>query len=149
VAAAVGMRVRIKAYPEGPPIRDVPQVALMREFQARLGAGARPMVVEQPAATRAGDLRAFDAYMDIGGGIGFEFVTRFHDCQAQLRAIRLKQRDAGVARVIVVVKATHANRAAIRAVADVVDATFAVSTRRALAARARGEDPGGDALIFI
>jgi hypothetical protein len=107
------------------------------------------MVVEQAASIRTGDLRAFDAYMDIEGGIGLEFVTRFHDCQAQLRAIRLKQRDSGIARIVVVVKGTHANRVALHAVADVVHATFPIGTRRALAALANGEAPGGDALVFI
>src|SRR5687767_6695261 len=33
VSAAVGLRVRIKAYPVGPPIRDAASVALIRDFR--------------------------------------------------------------------------------------------------------------------
>jgi hypothetical protein len=42
-----------------------------------------------------------------------EFVTRFHDCQAQLRSCELKLRDGSVDRLILVVLASHSNRRAL------------------------------------
>lgn len=147
-AAAVGMRARIKVYPEGAPIRDAAQVALIRAFRERLGPRAK-LLVEQPVTLNVGDLRAFDATFELPGGCGLEFVTRFYDCQAQLRAALLKQRDSGLARVIFVVSATHANRRAVAAAADVIATTFPLGTRAVFAALDAGRDPGANGLVFV
>jgi len=147
-AAAVGMRARIKVYPEGPPIRDAAQVALIRAFRERLGPATK-LLLEQPVSLNAGDLRAFDATFELLGGCGLEFVTRFHDCQAQLRQALLKQRDSGLARLIFVVRATHANRRAVAAAADVIATTFPLGTRAVLKALQAGRDPGANGLVFV
>lgn len=147
-AAAVGMRARIKVYPEGPPIRDAASVELIRAFRVRLGPAAK-LLVEQPVTSNAGDLRAFDATLELPGGCGLEFVTRFHDCQAQLRAALLKQRDSGLARLIFVVRATHANRQAVAAAADVIATTFPLGTRAVFSALEAGRDPGANGLVFV
>jgi transcriptional regulator with XRE-family HTH domain len=148
-AAAVGLRVRIRAYPEGPPLRDAPQIALERKFLQLLGPDAPPLVLEQGVTDDPRDRRAFDATLDIPGGLGLEFVTRFHDCQAQLRVGLQKQRDAGLARLVFVVNATHANRLAVASAADVIATTFPLGTRAVLRALRAGRDPGANGLIFI
>jgi len=148
-AAAVGLRVRIRAYPEGPPLRDAPQIALERKFLELLGPGAPPLRLEQGVTDDPLDRRAFDATLDIPGGLGLEFVTRFHDCQAQLRQGLHKQRDAGLARLVFVVKATHSNRHAVAAAADVIATTFPLGTRAVIKALREGKDPGANGLIFI
>lgn len=147
-AAAVGMRARVKVYPEGPPIRDAAQVALIRAFRERLGPRAK-LLIEQPVTANVGDLRGFDATLELPGGCGLEFVTRFHDCQAQLRAGLLKQRDSGVARLIFVVRATHVNRRAVAAAWDVIETTFPIGTRTIMAALVAGRDPGANGLVFL
>jgi hypothetical protein len=78
-----------------------------------------------------------------------EFVTRFHDCQAQLRAFQLELRDGDVDRLVVVVKATHANRRALASAGDVVDTTFPVATRRIMAALGAGRDPGANGVVLL
>jgi hypothetical protein len=148
VSAAVGLRVRIKAYPEGPPIRDAPSVALIREFSAELRGGAA-MRVEQAVTNDPNDQRAFDATLDLPGGCGLEFITRFHDCQAQVRAANLKQRAGGLGRLFIVVKDTHANRRAVAAAWDVIETTFPLGTRAVMSALRQGRDPGGNGLVFI
>ena len=142
------MRARIKVYPEGAPIRDAAQISLIRKFRELLGAAAR-LLVEQPVTLNAGDLRAFDATLEMPGGCGLEFVTRFHDCQAQLRKALIKQRDSGLARLIFVVKDTHANRRALASAADVIATTFPLGTRAVMAALHDGRDPGANGLVFI
>ena len=142
------MRARIKVYPEGPAIRDAASVALIRDFTGRLG-GAAKLLLEQPVTGEPLDRRAFDATLDIPPGIALEFVTRFHDCQAQLRAAHLKQRDGGFERLIIVVRATHANRRAVAAAADVVASTFPLGTRAVMSALEQGRDPGANGLAFI
>jgi len=105
--------------------------------------------VEQPITLNPGDLRAFDATLELRPGCGLEFVTRFYDCQAQLRSALLKQRDSGVARLIFIVKATHANRRAVAAAADIIATTFPLGTRAVMAALSAGRDPGANGLVFL
>ena len=98
----------------------------------------------------SGDLRAWDGVLDLPGcTCGLEFVTRFHDCQAQLRAFELKLRDGRVDRLVVVVMATHANRRALSAARDIVAAAFPLATRQVMAALAAGRDPGGNWIILL
>jgi Helix-turn-helix. len=148
-AAAVGMRVRIRAYPDGDPIRDAASVRLIGAFRARLPADLqfRP---EVPVSDAPGDLRAWDGVLDLPGcTCGLEFVTRFHDCQAQLRAFELKLRDGSVDRLVVVVMATHANRRALSAARDIVAAAFPLATRQVIAALAAGRDPGSNGIVLL
>jgi transcriptional regulator with XRE-family HTH domain len=147
-AAVVGLRIRIAAYPEGPPIRDASQVATMRAFRERISEKL-PILLEQPVTADPADRRAFDLTVGLPGGCGVEVITRFYDCQAQLRSALLKQRDSGHARLLIVIKETHANRRAVAAAADLISTTFPIGTRAALVALANGADPGANALIFI
>ena len=120
-AAVVGMRVRIKVYPEGPPLRDAASVALERRFLELVGPAAPRLRLEQHVTLDPNDRRAFDATMDIPGGLGLEFV----------------------------VKGTHSNRRAVGVAADVIATTFPLGTRRVLNALREGRDPGANGLIFI
>ena len=148
-AAAVGIRVRIKAYPEGEPLRDAAQVGLVHKFRQRLPS-AQPLQLEVPVTDDDRDGRAWDAVVALAGGhCALEFVTRFHDCQAQLRAFHLKLRDGSVDRLVIVVNATHANRRAVAAAAGILDDTFPLGTRSLVASLAAGRDPGANVLMFL
>ena len=148
-AAAVGMRARIKVYPEGEPLRDAAQVQMISRFRARIRVPHR-FAYEVPVTDQPGDGRAWDAVLELPGcTCGLEFVTRFHDCQAQLRAFNLKFRDGGVDRLILIVKATPANRRALNAASDVLPANFPLGTRRVMVALAAGRDPGANGVVLL
>jgi transcriptional regulator with XRE-family HTH domain len=149
-AAAVGLRVRVRAYPEGEPLRDAGSVALAAAFRRRLS-GDVVFRAEQPVTNDPSDQRAFDAVVLLRPDCrcAVEFVTRLHDCQAQLRQLHLKQRDGRLDRMIVVVKATRHNRRALAAAEDVLRATFPLGTRRVMAALADGRDPGADGVVLL
>jgi transcriptional regulator with XRE-family HTH domain len=149
-AAAVGMRARIKAYPDGEPLRDAASVALLAAFRQRLAPDV-PFRAEQPVTSDASDQRAFDALLMLPPGCrsAVEVISRFHDCQAQLRQLHLKQRDGEVERMILVIKATQHNRRALATAAEVVGATFPLGTRRVMAALAAGRDPGGNGVALL
>jgi transcriptional regulator with XRE-family HTH domain len=148
-ATAVGMRARIKVYPEGEPIRDAVQVAMIGASRRRLPPDV-PFRAEQPVTDEPGDRRAFDGLLLLPGcRCAVEFTSRFHDCQAQLRELHLKVRDGDVDRLILVVKATHHNRRAIAAAADVVATSFPLGTRRVMAALTAGRDPGANGIVFL
>jgi hypothetical protein len=147
-AAVVGMRARIKLYPGDGAVRDAGQVALIRRFRERIGQAGR-WAFEVPIP-RPGDQRALDAVLTVPGGrIGLEFYVRLADCQAQLRAAHLKQRDAELDRLMVVVKATHANRRALRESASAIADSFPGTTRRLLATLAAGELPLTNGVIVF
>lgn len=148
-AAAVGMRIRLRAYPDGEPLRDSVSVRLIGAFRARLPADHR-FRAEVPVSANAGDLRAWDGVLDLPGcRCAIEFVTRFHDCQAQLRAFELKLRDGSVDRLILVVLATHANRRALAQAHDIVAAAFPLGARTVMAALAAGRDPGSNGMVLM
>jgi transcriptional regulator with XRE-family HTH domain len=148
LGAAVGIKVWATTFPAERAIRDAPQLQLLERFRRRTGPGWR-WRYEVVVHVR-GDRRAADAVMSRGATrIMVEAITRLHDAQAQLRAIRIKARDLQVGRTVVVVAATHANRRALGAAADVVAAEFPMATRRTLAALAAGEDPGADGIALM
>lgn len=150
-AHAVGLRARVLLYPADDPIHDAPQVRLLRDFRTEIGT-AVTMDLERPVVTipGSGDRRAFDAVIRLPTcDCGVECYTRFHDCQAQLREARLKQRDAQLQRLIIVVRASHANRRAVAAAADLIAINFPLGSRTVLAALRAGRDPGANGIVFI
>jgi transcriptional regulator with XRE-family HTH domain len=147
-AAAVGMRARVRVYPDGAPIRDAAQLALIRQLRQRLGPRAR-WAFEVPIPL-AGDQRAFDAVLTVEGGrVGLEFYTRLADAQAQLRQAHLKQRDAGLDRLVIVLKATSANRRALREAEPVLVDVFPSGTRRILGRLEEGQLPEANGVVLL
>jgi transcriptional regulator with XRE-family HTH domain len=147
LASVVGLRARLRLYPDGDPIRDAGQVALIRRFRERVGeVGSWTFEVPIPAAH---DRRALDAVLTITTGrIGLEFYTRLADVQAQLRAATLKKRDAGLDRMIVVVQGTRRNRLALREAGEALDSRPG-KTRAMLAALKAGVMPDADGIVLL
>jgi transcriptional regulator with XRE-family HTH domain len=146
--AVLGLRLRARFYPVGGGLRDEGQLALLRQLRARIGE-AFHWQLEAPLNI-PGDLRAFDALLtNRRATIAVEGITRLHDAQAQLRAVSLKQRDGRVDRLVLVVKASHANRRALSTAKDLLATTFPLGTKATLAALSAGEDPGQNGLILL
>jgi len=80
--------------------------------------------------------------------VGVEAVSRLRNVQAQVRAARLKQRDAEVERLVLLIAATHFNRRAL-AGAGTLREDLPLTTRGALAALAAGGDPGEDSIVLL
>jgi len=96
-----------------------------------------------------GDRRSADA--TIGGAhvrAIIEAETRLTDIQATERRTAAKARDLGIERVILLVLDSRHNREVIRTTPALTE-RFPVSTRSALRALRRGQDPGGDCLIVL
>ena len=96
-----------------------------------------------------GDHRSADAVIDGQGILAMvEAETRIDDVQALERRIAAKQRDLGIARVILLIADTRHNRAVV--VNDpAIQVRFPIPTRACLTALSRGADPGGDAHVFL
>ena len=147
-AAAVGLRLSIKLWPVGGGVRDAAQARYIAAFVARVGRPWR-VILEAPIPI-AGDLRAVDVVLKSSTRlIAVEVITRLADLQAQIRAARLKARDIGAGRLILVVASTHANRAALRTVRASLVESFDTDTRRILGDLAAGRDPGRDGIVVL
>jgi hypothetical protein len=147
VGAAVGLDVRLRAYPAGDAIRDVGQQRLLERLRVRL----HPTLgwsTEVPLPIE-GDLRAWDAMIrDSGWRLPVDAETVLDDLQAVERRLALKRRDGGVDHVILLVSDTRRNRRAL-ASAPGAFADLPMRTREILRALARADDPRGIGIVIL
>ena len=147
MAAAVGLDIRLRAYPAGDPIRDAGQQRLLQRLHVRchpsLGwATEVPLPVE-------GDLRAWDAMIrSIDWRLPVDAETALDDIQATERRLALKRRDSGVDHVILLVADTPRNRRALAA-APGAFADLALRTREVLVALRHGRHPGASGIVIL
>jgi len=149
VAAVVGLRLYLRAYPGDRPVRDAVHSALAGRFRGHLH--ARLVWNGEVGVQRAGDIRSWDGAI-VGTGVEtrVELETRLHDGQALQRRIEAKRRDdPGIERVILVLADTRANRAALGALESTLGSDFPLRGREVLAALEEGRDPGGDGIVLL
>jgi hypothetical protein len=147
-AAAVGLRMWIRLYPAGSPLRDVAQARYIAEIVRRVG--HRYAIQAEAPVPRPGDQRAADLLLiREDQRIAVEVVTRLTDLQAQVRGMQLKARDLNATRLICVVADTHANARVLREARPLLGALVELDSRRVLAELAAGRDPGRDAVVTL
>lgn len=147
-AAAVGLRLALKLFPVGGGIRDQAQARYAGALLARIGHAWR--VTLEAGIPRFGDLRAVDILLVNGAArIAVEVITRVGDLQAQIRSARLKARDIGATRLVLIVADTHANARVVDALRPVLVSDFELDARSVLADLASGREPARDALILV
>jgi transcriptional regulator with XRE-family HTH domain len=148
LAAAAGRKMWTTMYPAERAIRDAPQLRLLRRFRGRVGEGWR-WRYEVILPDRL-DQRAADAVIERGSTtVMVEAFTRLSDGQSQLRAVKVKARDLGVPRIVIVLQASMVNRRAVADAAQVVASDFPLGTRSVLAALAAGRDPGANGVVVL
>jgi transcriptional regulator with XRE-family HTH domain len=147
IAAVVGLRLSIKLYPDGPPVRDAAQLAVLANLRQRVDAGFR-WRYEVPVTNDPDDRRAWDAELTSTTAIiHIEVEVNLVDMQALERRMSLKQRDGTPASLIVVVRSTRHNREALREAGATLLEAFPLRTRAALLALASGRDPGNATIL--
>lgn len=147
LGAAVGLDVRLRAYPAGDPIRDAGQQRLLERLHVRLHPRLR-WATEVPLPID-GDLRAWDAL--IRGNdwrLPVDAETALDDIQATERRLALKVRDGRADHVILLVADTRRNRRALAA-APGAFADLPLRPREVLRALARGGHPGGSGIVIL
>jgi transcriptional regulator with XRE-family HTH domain len=152
--AVVGLEISVRAFPGGPPVRDIAQTTLLGRFRDRLHRSIS-WSIEVPLPL-SGDRRAWDAVVTGGGPLasatwrfGIEAETAPHDVQALARRLSLKARDGAVDGVILVLPATRRTRDFLRHAGSVLSADFPVPGARALEALVTGMAPPGNAIVVI
>lgn len=147
VGAAVGLDVRLRAYPAGDPIRDAGQQRLLGRLHGRVDARLE-WRTEVPLPI-VDDRRAWDA-MIIGPDwrLAVEAETVLDDIQAVERRIALKTRDGGLEQVILLVAETPRNRRALAA-APLAFPDFSRDARSVLRGLRAGRNPRCSALLIL
>jgi len=145
--AALGLRLSLKVYPEGSPVRDAGQLRLLARFRSRLGLRFR-WRSEVPIGG-SGDLRAWDVQLDGPGSIGVDAETRLTDMQAVQRRCEAKLRDSGVDRLILLVGASRHNRRVLADHREALRSTFPADTPEVMAALRRGSLPGSNGIVLL
>ena len=145
--AALGLRLSLKAYPDGLPVRDAAQLRLLQRLRSQIGPGLR-WRTEVPVGG-VGDLRAWDVLLECDQDIGIDAETRLQDLQALQRRTELKWRDSGVARVVLVVASTRHNRAVIREHRSALSSTLPLDTAAIMRALRQGVAPPANGIAII
>jgi hypothetical protein len=146
--AAVGLRLVVKAYPDGDPVRDDAHRRLLDRFRGRLPDGTR-WRTEVPLPV-PGDRRAWDGHCwKAGQQAVCEAETALRDIQALERRVALKQRDGGMEVVILLVSDTRANRRTLAAHREALRGRFPLDGREILATFARGRLPEQSGILML
>ena len=145
--AALGLRLVVKAYPEGSPVRDAGQLRLLTRFRVAIS-DRFEWRTEVPVGGR-GDLRAWDVVLDGPAVIGVDAETRLHDVQALQRRCELKWRDSRLSLIVLVVARTRHNRAVLREHRGALASTFPLDSGAILAALRAGEAPDANGIVLI
>lgn len=147
-AAAVGLRLVVKTYPDGDPARDAAHLALAERFRRRLPPEAT-WRTEVPIPIH-GDQRAWDGTATVNRRrAGCELETRLHDLQAQQRRLTLKERDGNVDILLLVVADTTANRRFLEQHRDQLRGLLPLDSRQVFEAFRRGELPERSGIVIV
>jgi transcriptional regulator with XRE-family HTH domain len=144
---ALGLRLSVRPYPAGTPVRDAAQLRLLARFRAMLG-GSWAWRSEVPVG-RDGDLRAWDALLEGPGVVAIDAETRLRDLQALQRRTELKQRDSGVPYVVLLVADTHHNRAVLREYRPALASTFPLDSRAVMGPLRAGRVPSASGIAIV
>ena len=152
----LGLRLSVRPYPEGEPIRDVAHARLLSRFKSRLSASIslRTEVPLQRGAPSPGggrrDLRAWDGELLASGKTcKLEAETVLHDLQATDRRIALKMADDRVERVILLVASTSQNRQVLREFGELLRTRYPLTTRGVMAGLRDGDLPIASGIVVL
>lgn len=148
VAAVVGLDVSVRAFLGDRALADAGQLHVIRRLQRRLRAAGWAWATEVPVAI--GDRRAFDAVLQSGKGrVAVEAITRLVDAQAQVRQILLKQRDASMGCVVLVLADTRHNREAVPDAQPTLGPAFPLRGHAVMRALRAGRVPARNGLLLL
>lgn len=146
-AAALGLRLSIKLYPDGSPVRDAAQLRLIGKLRDIIGDGF--IVRTEVLAGGRGDLRAWDVVLDGPIQIAIDAETRLHDIQALQRRLELKRRDSRMPRVILLVAASRHNRSVLREHREALSSTLPLDSANVLEALREGRAPEASGILVL
>ncbi len=145
--AALGLRLDVKTFPVGSPVRDAGQLRLLERLRKEVH--ARWRWASEVLIGQSGDMRAWDVFLSGPGTVGIDAETRLFDLQALQRRCEAKSRDSGADRVVLLVAGTHRNRRILRDHREALRSTFPADTAETLGALRAGVLPERSGLILL
>jgi transcriptional regulator with XRE-family HTH domain len=145
--AALGLKLTLRVYPEGVPVRDDGQLRLLQRLRGVVSELFRWR--SEVLIAGHGDLRAWDVVLDGPGLVAIDAETHLRDMQALQRRLELKWRDSGKPRLVLVVAATHHNRAVLREHREALASTLPLDSRATLAALRAGKVPAENGIVLL
>jgi len=147
IAAVLGLELSVRLHRVGDPVRDAASQGLIGRFLSNVGAGYR---ITREALLPTSGQRSWDILLRVGPVLlGVEAVTRVRDVQALVRHIRLRERDGGVDRVLLVLSDSAHNRAMREQVIEALGRDFLTSRREILAALRGGRPVPGSGVLLL
>jgi transcriptional regulator with XRE-family HTH domain len=146
-AAALGLRLSVKSYPVGSPVRDAAQLRLIARLKAIVPADFR-WRTEVPVGGH-GDLRAWDVVAGDAPGTAIDAETHHHEVQALQRRLELKWRDSGATRVVLLVAHSRHNVSVLREHRAALASTLPLDSGPVLAALTAGQTPHANGLLVL
>lgn len=145
----VGLRLSARAYPDGPPLRDVAHARLLMRLKAELPPGVR-MRLEVALRSDRSDQRAWDAELVARRwSVKVEAETRLRDAQAFERRLGLKIADGSAQIVILLVAETRSNATVLREFRSLFRDRFPLDTREVLGALRNGDAPAASGICVL
>jgi transcriptional regulator with XRE-family HTH domain len=147
-ASLVGLQFSPRLFVGGPRLRDATQLGTIESYRRFVSSCGWDCRIEEPLPI-TGDPRAFDLVIRRRAvRVAHEFISRLRDAQGQVRPILVKQRDAGVGSLILVLRDTVENRRAVGEAGAMLTDVFPLGPRALLTAIREGRDPGGNGIVF-
>ncbi len=147
---ALGLKTVVNRFPSGLAVRDGASQGLLADFEKRLALSIR--CTREAGLPIAGDLRAWDARLEVDGKPGCVFIegeTHLGDVQALQRRYALKLRDDGRSKVVIlVVRDTRHNRAVLREHREALRADFPLDGAAILRHLRAGELPPASGIVM-
>jgi hypothetical protein len=147
VCAVLGLRLSLKAYPDGHAVRDAAQLGVIARLRPRVPPVFRWRTEVPIGGT--GDLRAWDVQLDGPGSVGIDAETRLSDVQALQRRSELKQRDSGVDVMVLLVARSRHNAAVLRTHRAALASTFPAATYEVMSALRAGRVPSRNGIVVL
>jgi len=149
IASLLGLEVSVGLHPLGDPIRDAGQQLVAGRLLKNVA--TPPYVVFREALLPLpGDRRAWDLLLRLGAlRIGVEIETRIRDVQALVRRIRERERDGGVAEILIVLSDTAHNRRMVGRLRDALGPRYSTRSGLIIAALRAGVPVPGSGVILI
>lgn len=145
--AALGLRLDMRTFPIGSPVRDAGQLRLLERFRRQLH--DRWRWASEVLVGTHGDLRAWDVLLAGPGTVGVDAETRLYDLQALQRRVEAKARDSGVDRIVLLVAETRHNGRVLREHREALRSTVPADTAEVLGALRRRELPPRSGLVVL
>ena len=146
--SAVGLRLIVRAVPDGDPAMDAGQLALLERFRKLLPAGTT-FRTEVPLPLQ-GDRRSWDGVALLEGrDVAVEAEARLRDVQAIDRRCTLKRRDGNVDRMILLVADSAHNRGMLELHREDLRSSFPLDGRQILPLVRQGRAPSASGIVVL